>query len=44
MIDPKNQQVHVCHAREPVEILEEAAGVSADSVLPGFVLDLTAIW
>ena len=32
LIDPQNQQVYVYHAREPVEILEEAAGVSADSV------------
>ncbi len=32
LIAPQNRRVHVYHPREPVEILEEAPGVSADSV------------
>ena len=44
LIDPQNRRVHVYRPGQPVEILEEPTGVSADPVLPGFVLDLSAIW
>ncbi len=44
LIDPQNRRVHVYWPGQPVEILEEPTEVSADPVLPGFVLDLSAIW
>ncbi len=44
LIDPLNRRVHVYRPGQPVDILEEPTGVSADPVLPGFVLDLSAIW
>ena len=44
LIDPQNRRVHVYRPGQPVEILEEPTAVSADPVLPGFVLDLSAIW
>ena len=44
LIDPQTRRVHVYRHGQPVEILEEPASVSADPVLPGFVLDLSAIW
>ena len=44
LIDPQNRRVHVYRPGQPVEILEEPTGVPADPVLPGFVLDLSAIW
>ena len=44
LIDPQNWQVHVYRPGQPVEVLEEPTEVSADPVLPGFTLDLSAIW
>ena len=44
LIDPRNGRVHVYRPGQPVEILEEPASVSGDPVLPGFVLDLSAVW
>ncbi len=44
LIDPQNRRVHVYRPGQPVEILEEPTAVSADPVLPGFALDLSAIW
>ena len=44
LIDPQNRRVHVYRPGQPMEILEEPANASADPVLPGFVLDLSAIW
>jgi Uma2 family endonuclease len=44
LIDPQNRRIHVYRPGQPVEILGEPAAVSADPVLPGFVLDLSAIW
>ena len=44
LIDPQTRRVHVYQPGQPVEILEEPTGVSADPVLTGFVLDLSAIW
>ena len=44
LIDPQNRRVHVYRPGQPAEILEEPAAVSAAPVLPGFTLDLSAIW
>ena len=44
LIDPQGRQVHIYHPGQPVEILEEPDSVPGDPVLPGFVLDLKAIW
>ena len=44
LIDPQNRRVHVYRPGQPVEILEEPTAVSADPVLTGFALDLSAIW
>ena len=44
LIDPQNRRVHVYSPGQPVEILENPTAVSADPVLPGFVLDLSVIW
>lgn len=44
LIDPQTRLVHVYRPGQPVEILEEPTDVSAGQVLPGFVLDLSAIW
>ena len=44
LIDPQTKRVHVYRPGQPVEVLEEPSGVSGDPVLPGFVLDLSAIW
>ena len=44
LIDPRAKRVHVYRPGQPVEILEKPTGVSADPVLPGFELDLSAIW
>ena len=44
LIDPQNQRVHVYCPGQPIEILEEPTAVSGDPVLPGFTLDLSAIW
>ena len=44
LIDPRTRQVHVYRPGQPAEILEEPSTVSADPVLPGFVLDLSTIW
>lgn len=43
LIDPQNRRVHIYRPGQPVEILEEPTAVSADPVLPGFTLDLSAI-
>ena len=44
LIDPQDRRVYVYSSGQPVEILEEPTAVSADQVLPGFLLDLSAIW
>ena len=44
LIDPQNRRVHVYRPGQPVDILEEPTAVSGDPVLPGFTLDLSAIW
>ena len=44
LVDPQNRRVHVYRPGQPIEIVEEPTAVSADPVLPGFTLDLSAIW
>ncbi len=44
LIDPKWKRVEVYRPGREVEILTDAASVSGDPELPGFVLDLTPIW
>ncbi|MGB7439786.1 MAG: Uma2 family endonuclease [Coleofasciculaceae cyanobacterium] len=44
LIDRKNQQVYIYRPGVAVECLENPASVSGESVLPGFVLDLSKIW
>jgi Uma2 family endonuclease len=44
LIDPLTRRVHVYLPQRPPEILEAPSTVSADPLLPGFVLDLRKIW
>ena len=44
LIDPRQRSLHVYRPEQPPEVLEDPATVSADPLLPGFVLDLTEIW
>jgi Uma2 family endonuclease len=44
LIDRQNQQVYIYRPGVAVECLDHPATVSGDSVLPGFVLDLSKIW
>ena len=44
LINPRNKQVHVYRPGSDVEILEDPASVSGDPELPGFVLNLEAVW
>ncbi len=44
LIDPQNRRVYVYRPGQPVDILEEPDALSGEPVLPGFALDLTAIW
>ena len=44
LLDPRQRRVYVYRRGQDVEVLEEPESVSGDPVLPGFVLDLTAIW
>jgi Uma2 family endonuclease len=44
LLDPLTRRVHVYLPQRPPEILEAPSSVSADPVLPGFVLDLRKIW
>jgi Uma2 family endonuclease len=44
LLDPLTRRVHVYRPQRPSEILEAPATVSADPLLPGFVLDLQKIW
>ena len=43
-IDVQKRQVHVYRPGMDVEILEAPDSVSGDPVLPGFLLNLIAIW
>jgi Uma2 family endonuclease len=43
LLNPKAKQVEIYRLGQPVEILQNPASLSGESVLPGFVLDLTEI-
>ena len=44
LIDPFERKVHVYRPQSPVEVLEDPESVSGDPVLPGFTLDVRALW
>lgn len=44
LIDAENLQVYVYRPGGPVKQLDHPSQISGDPVLPGFVLDLNAIW
>jgi Uma2 family endonuclease len=44
LIDPDHRRVYVYRPGHAVEVIEDAAQISGDPELPGFVLDLTEIW
>jgi Uma2 family endonuclease len=44
LLDPLTRRVHVYLLQRSPEILEAPSAVSADPLLPGFVLDLQKIW
>lgn len=44
LINPEKRQVYVYSPGVPVVVLNEPVSVSGEPVLPGFVLDLQAIW
>jgi Uma2 family endonuclease len=43
-IDPRNRRIYIYRKGEDVEVLTDAATVSADPILPGFVLQLAELW
>lgn len=43
-IDPRERRVYIYRPGKEVEVLTDAATVSADPVLPGFELQLTELW
>lgn len=43
-IDPRNRRVYIYRKGEEVEVLTDAATVSADPILRGFELQLTELW
>lgn len=44
LIDPRPHHIYVYRPDQPVELLDDPAAVSGDSVLPGFVLDAQAVF
>jgi Uma2 family endonuclease len=44
LINRQNQTVEIYRPNREVEILEQPATLSGETVLPGFVLDLEPIW
>jgi Uma2 family endonuclease len=44
LIDPQNQRVEIYRFGKEVEILQSPINLSGEDILPGFVLDLQAIW
>jgi Uma2 family endonuclease len=43
-IDPRHRRVYIYRQGKEVEVLKDAATVSADPILPGFELQLTELW
>lgn len=44
LIDPIERKVHIYKPHQPAVILEDPQTVSGEPVLPGFVLQMSAIW
>ncbi|HLP89959.1 MAG TPA: Uma2 family endonuclease [Nostocaceae cyanobacterium] len=44
LIDRKERKVYIYRPNSPVEILNNPQKLSGESVLPGFVLDLSGVW
>jgi Uma2 family endonuclease len=44
LIDPFKKNVHIYHAGKPVELLTNPATLYGESVLPGFVFQVSEIW
>ena len=44
LIDRKNRKVYIYRPGMETECLENPARVSGETVLPGFVLDLSKVW
>lgn len=44
LIDRKNRKVYIYRPQQEVECLDNPSTLSGDSILPGFVLDLSTIW
>jgi Uma2 family endonuclease len=44
LLDPEPRQAYIYRSGAPVERLDDPAELSADPVLPGFVLNLREIW
>jgi len=44
LINRKNRRVEIYRQGQAVEILESPAELSGEDILPGFVLNLQAIW
>lgn len=44
LIDPSTRRVHIYRDNREPDVLEHLDSISADPVLPGFVLDLNEIW
>jgi Uma2 family endonuclease len=44
LIDRKNRQVYIYRPNQEVECLDNPVTISGDSVLPGFILNLSKVW
>jgi Uma2 family endonuclease len=44
LIDPKNKQVEIYRPGTESEILESPASIDCGEVMPGFILNMSAIW
>jgi Uma2 family endonuclease len=44
LIDPKNKQVEIYRPEAESEILESPASIDCSEVMPGFILNMSAIW
>ncbi|MBO3457246.1 Uma2 family endonuclease [Aetokthonos hydrillicola Thurmond2011] len=44
LIDTKNKRVEIYRANQPVEVVDNPTSLSGEDVLPGFILDLQAVF
>ncbi|HEY9865673.1 MAG TPA: Uma2 family endonuclease [Candidatus Obscuribacterales bacterium] len=44
LIDRKNKTVEIYRKNQNVELLNHPPNLSGEDILPGFILDLTAVW